>query len=484
MRGHGHSSSQSNNTPKTSSKQWGQPPKVPPRDPPQSGRTSSSQNYATPPKTRAAYTDFRQGTTPNASPRRSDSMGGRKGFMPNTPGGDEPAAPRGAYFTTTRAAAEPPPVPPRNPSPIPPPAPATNADADLLNQFRESIPKYQPRTSTPYSTHGGEKFNPFESANIGRSKSTREPEHPRHVPRAAGSDPNLGSPHRTETFAGRQAKGSNRSPVEISSDDDSNSSLENGPALSGRPFGRRRVSKNVRNGARPTAQPQQVPKAAESSPQTRKHLTNLDKFRQWMKENPGREPPLNGFPPDGPPLRYDATQTDKPDEAKMYDHSQSFSNSTGNPKADTPIRSSTLPKSHTANFKTAGFRYKYPHLFPDGTEPTMSPSGGSVDPQSLNAFEGIQRNVIDHLLSSKRKSSGSNPRQVTPEKRASPREEDSKTKDASAASQNIRRSSTSIRINIPKMETCEKPDTSSQGSRHGFGYGYPNSSQHRNSTER
>ena len=70
--------------------------------------------------------------------------------------------------------------------------------------------------------------------------------------------------------------------------------------------------------------------------------------------------------------------------------------------------------------KNGGLQSKYPHLFPNGTEPPTPPSGDSLDPQSLNAFEGIQRNVIDRLLSSKRAASHSKPRPVTPEKRDLP----------------------------------------------------------------
>jgi hypothetical protein len=347
-------------------------------------------------------------------------MNGRRGFMPNTPGGDEPAAPRGAYFTTQRAAPEPPPVPPRNPSPIPPTSSASKPVPDPLNQFRDPVPKNQPRTSTPYSTHGGEKFNPFESANVGRSKSTRQPEQPKYVPRA-GSDPNLGSPQQKQPFTSRQAKTSRQSPVEISSDSDSDSSLDRGPVLNARPFGRRRVSKNNRNGVRPAAQAQQMPKAAESSAQPRKPFTKLEKFRQWMRENPGKEPPLNGFPSDGPPLREEVPPTAKPDEAKMYDPSHQFASSTSarsktcdsTPSANS--QQSSESASYPSCFKTTDFQHKYSNPFLRTTEAVETPSGASVDSQSLNAFEGIQRNVIDHLLAGKQTSSSPNPRTFAPD---------------------------------------------------------------------
>ncbi|KEY65552.1 hypothetical protein S7711_08232 [Stachybotrys chartarum IBT 7711] len=44
---------------------------------------------------------------------------------------------------------------------------------DPLSQFRDSFS--DSRQSTPYTTHGGEKTNPFDGIPIGRAKSTREP---------------------------------------------------------------------------------------------------------------------------------------------------------------------------------------------------------------------------------------------------------------------------------------------------------------------
>jgi curved DNA-binding protein CbpA len=485
MRGHGHSSTNSDSTPKTDSarSQRGPPPKVPPRESPQYTKyTNSSQNYGPSAQARAGYSDFRQGEMHGSSPRRSDSMNGRKGFMPNTPGGDEPAAPKGAYFTTQRAAPEPPPVPPRNPSPIPPTSSAKTAVPDPLNQFREAVTKDQPRTSTPYSTHGGEKFNPFESANVGRSKSTRQPEQRAYVSRP-GSDPNLGSPHQTPTSTNRQARNSKQSPVQISSDSDSDSSLDRGPVLNARPFGRRRVSKNNRNGVRPAAQTQQMPQAAESSAQPRKPLNKLERFRRWMEENPGLEPPLNGFPPDGPPLREDVPQTAKPDEAKMYDPFHQFpaSPSKKSNSCDATSFSNLQKSSESASrppyFKTTDLQHKYPNLFPGSAEAMRAPSGASVDAQALNAFEGIQRNVIDHLLTRKQTSSTSAPRTVPPEKRDLPREIGLHAPESKVATRFLPRSTVSMNKTMPRIAKYEsgvssdkEPTASDAGA---------NSSQHR-----
>jgi len=82
-----------------------------------------------------------------------------------------------------------------------------------LKQFQDKPMVHEPRISTPYATHGGEKFNPFESTNINRSKSTRE-RHDRfddsHIPRT-GSDSNLNSPQRARSFAQRNSPRTHKS---------------------------------------------------------------------------------------------------------------------------------------------------------------------------------------------------------------------------------------------------------------------------------
>lgn len=361
--------------------------------------------------------------TPGVSPHR-------KGFMPNTPGGDEPAAPRGAYFTTQRAAPEPPPVPPRNPSPINPSASNANVGADPLNQFRDQPPQFEPRTSTPYATHGGEKFNLHESANIGRSKSTREPAHSKNVPRT-GSDPNLGSPQRTRSTAEKTSAKPRKpvpAPVEIETDTSDSDDLFTSGAF-GKPHPRR--AKPPITKATPNSRP--VPNATPGSSNPRKPSTNLGKFRQWMKENPGVEPPLNGFPPDGPPLRVDPTQQNgKTDEDKMYDKPEHLFTPLferkKNPQYPPNSVDSSMPKvsetykssgnKTSSNFHQRGFSAaNYPNLFPSIAESATAPSGVRLNPPSLNAFEDLQRSVIDSLLSSKRRNTLPKHETATPEKK-------------------------------------------------------------------
>ena len=119
----------------------------------------------------------------------------RKGFTPNTPGGDEPAAPRTAYATHREKPAQ---APPTTNDTQPLMNDRATGDASRRHSKAKSNIQFEPRMSTPYATHGGEKFNPFESININRSKSTRMPSNRYSsdgMPRV-GSDPNLNSAHR------------------------------------------------------------------------------------------------------------------------------------------------------------------------------------------------------------------------------------------------------------------------------------------------
>jgi hypothetical protein len=45
---------------------------------------------------------------------------------------------------------------------------------DPLSQFRDRDSWADPRQSSPYTSHGGEKTNPFDGIQINRAKSTRE----------------------------------------------------------------------------------------------------------------------------------------------------------------------------------------------------------------------------------------------------------------------------------------------------------------------
>lgn len=319
--------------------------------------------------------------------------------MPNTPGGDEPAAPRGAYFTTRAAPPEP---PPRNP-----PAEETpnNVGADPLQQFRDGedgdkVPNLEKRY-TPYATHGGEKFNPFESANpntLNRAKSSRTStgkSTSKNVPRV-GSDPDLFSPRqRTKSH-----------PVTIEIDSDSSDDTSGGPTK-GAAFGKSRASTRRSNGVPPRAQP--ASDANEASSKTRKPKSKISQFQQWMKENPGKEPPVNSWVPDGPPLRADQPDSNQPDTDKMYgkfDFPFCGSERTSNHPVNTPKVSEKIsskdprvaPRRTIFDLKPD----KFPNLFATkAAKPATPPSGIAREAQRLNAFEGLQHSIVDQLINNK-----------------------------------------------------------------------------------
>lgn len=207
-------------------KSW-KAPQPPPRGTPQSGREeSNARTHPPPPKVRPGFDEFRE---PNSPHRRSQSTnaGNRKGFMPATPGGDEPAAPMGAYFTERNKPAVAPDIPPREPISRQYPPSSSKPIPDPLKLFRQQKPMMgnEPRISTPYQTHGGEKFNPFESSNMNRSKSTRE-HHGRDedfLPRT-GSDSKLNTPQRARSFAEHKTPHPSKAhPIVVDSDSESGS---------------------------------------------------------------------------------------------------------------------------------------------------------------------------------------------------------------------------------------------------------------------
>ena len=116
--------------------------------------------------------------TESARQRAQASFGSRKtGFHPRTTMGDEPPVANNNY--TSRSASEryaqdynqepSQPVPPP-----PPPPPRSTMPPDPLSQFRNQDSWADPRQSSPYTSQGGEKTNPFDGTPISRAKSTRE----------------------------------------------------------------------------------------------------------------------------------------------------------------------------------------------------------------------------------------------------------------------------------------------------------------------
>jgi curved DNA-binding protein CbpA len=388
-------------------------PQPPPRGTPTSGREESNARSQRPVPPRPAPAE--------GSSQRSHSSSGanRKGFMPNTPGGDEPPAPRGNYFTNRDKPSVAPDLPAREPSSsarYPAQDPSQNPFPDPLRPFRakampsmeprpsmETRPPMEPRLSTPYATHGGEKLNPFESANIHRSKSTRERTDTSSAQfngsSSRESDPSYKSPHRARSFAEASTPRTSK-PYATSVDLDSSSDDDYHPS---RPSGYKQHP-TIPQQPRETA-PQPTPNANAPNPTSKP--SNISIMRQWMKENPGVEPPINGFPPEGPPLRSGQAKTDANGNPSMYDtYSFTSKDNCFIPEEKNPFES-TLPTvaekisskpSLASQIRSASMNL--PAFFTK-PQPTKPPSGVTTDSKDLNAFETLQRNVVDGLLSGK-----------------------------------------------------------------------------------
>jgi hypothetical protein len=385
-------------------------PQPPPRGTPSSGREESNTRAQRPVPPRPAPTE----SSSQHQRSHSSSAANRKGFMPNTPGGDEPPAPRGSYFTNRDKPSAAPDLHARDAPPS-----AQNAGPDPLKQFREkAMPSMEPRLSTPYATHGGEKLNPFERANIHRSKSTRERTDTSSAQFNGSSsrdnDPNFKSPHRARSFALRTTPRTSKAyppSVEIDSSDEDVPP----PRTSGYRY-RSTTPQQPRD-----APPQPTPNA--NAPGSTSKPSRVSMFRQWMKENPNTEPPPNGFPAEGPPLRSGQAKTDANGNPSMYEtysftskdnwfipekkRSSNFENSlptvaeksSSKPSFSNPTRSATM---------------NLPSFF-TRSRPTTPPSGVATDLKDLNAFETLQRNVVDGLLNSKKtSSSGQKPQSYFP----------------------------------------------------------------------
>ena len=377
------------------SRAWQPSKPVPKEYTPQSGREeSNSYKHQPPPKSsKPGYDEFRAGAS--QSDRTSPTRPSRKnGFMPGTPGPDEPpASSTSAYFT--RAAGRP---SNRRQFEAPEPPHRTAPPVDPLRQFREKAgTPFEPRMSTPYATHGGEKTNPFESVNLNRSKSKREPSDKTNSSRAepsmpggsgdrhrsaspprtrhhrnlspepgiprADSEINLGSsPKRTFSSANRthQPSPSPRAyprftPVDpnMSSDGDDSDSDKHQPA-----FGTRSRTFAKRRAAPPTARPKesQVPSGGPESStgenDERPRKPSLAEFRQWWSSAEERErDELNDIKLDDTPSSHGNANRDDgtKEDPSMYatpTHSNTFSHSAAKKVSPLP----TVLEEHSIKF--------------------------------------------------------------------------------------------------------------------------------------
>ncbi|KAF3811647.1 DnaJ-related protein rsp1 [Colletotrichum gloeosporioides] len=136
--------------------------------------------------------------TPSQKQRAEAAFGARKGgYVPHSPvPGDEPPVNASNYSTTNRH------------SNIFADNARRQGVPDPLAQFREGYA--DSRQSTPYSSHGGEKTNPFDGVPIGRAKSTRET--PRQPEEAFGPNLSPGSARQRAQSVPRQARTEPSSP--------------------------------------------------------------------------------------------------------------------------------------------------------------------------------------------------------------------------------------------------------------------------------
>ncbi|QSZ33552.1 hypothetical protein DSL72_005120 [Monilinia vaccinii-corymbosi] len=469
MKGHQKTSSTTYRT--GSGSTWNTPKAVPKEYVPQSGREeSNSFKHTAPPRPKPGYEEFRSGSYHTRNQSTPPPVPKRNGFMPSNPGADEPPAGKGNYSTSRVNRSVPPPPPPREtpsfeqedeekhiPAPAPPvnhttrPSTKTN---DPLRQFRTAEePSYEPRLSTPYASSGGEKFDPFDAANLGRSKSTREdfaePKAKTPVPRA-GSDPSLASPHpngtpkndvpMNDTPMNDTPKNDTPKNDTPKNDTSKNDSPKPTPAFAASPdtpdsgndpeFNPQKPRVFAKPRKPTPAQEQRQAGAAAPGGQNQSKRYLLRDFRQWMKDNPNPDYPqiVNPFA-DGPPAQEEPSHqpsmyetsskytASNPKERPRYVKHASFS---GNPLRQTFPYSKSMHDAHKA---------KYPESFTTPREnPTaFPPSGGSSDPlddfqlgqkdklhhtadastHSLNSFAALQHNLVNHLLVNKKRAEDS-----------------------------------------------------------------------------
>ncbi|KAK3338518.1 hypothetical protein B0H65DRAFT_434780 [Neurospora tetraspora] len=151
-----------------------------------SSSTPKSSGYASARTERTERTESARREPPPVPPRtagqarRADAAFGttrRAGYSPDSPVGDEPSVSRHNYTSSAHYTA------------------TTNMFEDTAANIRKSRPQSSPtpvdplsekfsetyldsRQRTPYASHIGEKFNPFEGANVNRAKSMKDPSRP------------------------------------------------------------------------------------------------------------------------------------------------------------------------------------------------------------------------------------------------------------------------------------------------------------------
>ena len=372
-----------------------------------SGRDeSNSYKHAAPPKPKPGFDEYRANYSPNISPhRRAQSMGAanRRGFTPATPGGDEPAAPKGAYFTEYKSQYAPVPSPRAQPAPmhdVQSDPLEQNVPPDPLRQFRQQVDPlaHESRQRTPYQTHGGEKLNPFDNANLNRSKSHREDSKnsggSAQVPRT-GSDSKLSQPHRTRSKVDQSKR-----PMKTLFTEDAAHSSSSEDAT-------RNKSPNLANSAHPGGVPTGSSKDRLHMPSATEHSRkpSLSQFQKWYRDNPDAEPPLKGFPPDKPSSAPGQANAHLPEESNMYGTYQSHlsaskpavaSNRLENYSASEAFHCPMRNNNYSPRDKIIGGSIVSSKNMISSSLVT-TPSG--VAANGLNLFEAHQYRLVEELIS-------------------------------------------------------------------------------------
>ncbi|KFY99859.1 hypothetical protein V498_00462 [Pseudogymnoascus sp. VKM F-4517 (FW-2822)] len=351
--------------------------------------------------------------TPGADERRSSRQQApkpqpppipkRNGYAPGAAGGDEPAAANTSAYYTQRAGR----APTAKQQPPPQKTPPRTAPVDPLRQFREKTgTPLEPRLSTPYASHGGEKTDPFESVNLGRSNSTRAPSG-----RADGSR-GSGSSRTRERHRSASPSRPSRTP-HVSSEFNAGSRVGSDIHLDGSP--KRTFSRATRasNMGEPRTEPI-VDYSSSSSDESEDGQSGSFGTRQRVyaksrsRKTQAQATPTGAAHASQDQQSHGAQNAGGPNaDPKMY----------GDPKPPYPrpqyLRSARRSPSVVVNetkravsspFARASSEAgkKWPNLFPSHSDlsPPKAPSGALFNGSScgMNAFEAEQFNVLDRLV--------------------------------------------------------------------------------------
>ncbi|KFY12000.1 hypothetical protein V492_04150, partial [Pseudogymnoascus sp. VKM F-4246] len=353
-------------------------------------------------------------STPNTEERRNSRQQApkpqpppipkRNGYAPGAAGGDEPAASNTSAYYTQRAGR----APTAKQQPPPQQTPPRAAPADPLKQFREKTgTPLEPRLSTPYASHGGEKTDPFESVNLNRSKSTRAPSGRTDSRRSSGS------PQTRERHRSASPSRSSRNP-HLSADFNQGSRVGSDTNLNTSP--KRTFSRATRasNMSEPRTEPI-VDYSSSSSDESEddEQSGSFGTRQRVYAKSRSRRTQAQATPTGTAQASHDqqshgAQNAGGPNaDPKMY----------GDPKLPFPrpqyLRSARRSPSVVVNearrtvsspFARASSEAgkKWPHLFPSRSDlsPPKTPSGALFNGSScgMNAFEAEQFNVLDRLV--------------------------------------------------------------------------------------